>query len=241
MCYNKDRIKGKEMNATVTNITELWMDEGKKDALILAGFSEGGSDYEVFRNLCTAFEKLPGHPERKISAYQLQTLFGISLPLTSDFCDEIWKQTAESLLDVPQTPLDAKLAKERLPRVDWEPFAPDAPGSFRILPPKSASDYREWSKLQKPAVGLRMRLDLPTGFHAESPNLYRVNRHLSGEEPDENLWLCQQARFLCETCAANGGELLFCSAETTEELPRLLRILASQVCLPRFYWIFGKK
>ena len=241
MCYNRGRIERREGDETVTNLTELWMDAGKEDALILAGLPENGSDFEVFRNLCLSFEKLPGHPERRISTHQLRSLFGITLPPLPAHCDEIWKQTAESLAFFPKTPSDAARTKEGLPPVGWEPFAPDDPASFRTLPERKATDYAAWSRLQKEAVGLRMRLDLPRGFFAESPNLYRVNRHLCGIEPNENLWLCQKARFLCETCAATGGELLFCTPDMTGELPRLLRMLAKQVKIPRFYWITAEK
>ena len=48
----------------ITNLTELWMDDAKRDALLLCGLPESGADYEIFRNLCVAFEQMPGHPIR---------------------------------------------------------------------------------------------------------------------------------------------------------------------------------
>ena len=195
----------------------------------------------MFRDLCLSFERLPGHPERRVSEHQLRTLFGISLSPIPEHCDEIWKRTASILSECSKTISDAKKAKEELSIPVWEPFAPADSEAFRILPEQKATDYAEWSRIQKAEVGSRMRFDLPEGFHAESPDLYHVNRHLSGEEPNENLWICQKVRFLCETCSATGGELLFHTPCATEELPRLLRMLASQVSIPRFYWIFDEK
>ena len=217
------------------------MDAGKQDLLFLSGFSVAGSDYEIFRNLCRAAERLPGHPERQCAEEQLRTLFGITDPLTPDHCDSIWKRTAEELLYFPLEKSDAERTKMKIKTPCWEQIPPKGMELFEKLPERQAADYAEWKELQTPSVGLRMRLDLPDGFFAESPNLYRVNRHLSGVEPNENLWLCQQARFLCESCKQTGGELLICSATGTEEVPKLLRILAKQVGLPRFCWIWNEK
>ncbi len=217
------------------------MDAGKEDLLRLSGFSAAGSDYELFRNLCIASERLPGHPERRISEYQLQALFGISTGLNPESCAFVWKQTAESLLVFPLKKADAERAKEEIRTPEWSPIPPENANGFVKLPERKAADYEAWKTLQEPLVGNRMRLDIPAGFFAESPNLYLVNRHLSGEAPDENIWICQQARFLCEMCRRDGGELLFRSTNGTEEIPRLLRMLERQVGLPRFYWMWDEK
>ena len=39
----------------VTNLTELWQDNEKNDALLLTAKPTAGADYAIFRALCEAF------------------------------------------------------------------------------------------------------------------------------------------------------------------------------------------
>ena len=54
--------------STVTNLTELWHDSEKDDALLLTAKPTEGSDYARFCNLCDAFAEMPFHPIRRFSS-----------------------------------------------------------------------------------------------------------------------------------------------------------------------------
>ena len=91
----------------VTNLTELWMDDEKRDALLLCGLPDCGADYDVFRNLCRAFAAMPGHPIRGRAEQQLRALFDCPIPPLPENAETIWRLTADRLTEVEMTPSDA--------------------------------------------------------------------------------------------------------------------------------------
>lgn len=230
----------------LTNLTELFWDSEKTDALLLTAKPTTGADYTVFRHLCEAFSMMPAHPIRLYAEDQLQELFGIDLPMTPEHCDAIWKQTAERLLLCPLTRKAAE-AVERKERRLLEPLTLSNAehygfSDFPSLPAIETEDYAAWETaqaewLQKQKMVSGVSLILPSGFRMVKPNRYHAERHLAKIETNENLWTSQIFRFLAYVLQKSEKKILLQTACKPSEIVTLLAETAEKIELPSIVWL----
>lgn len=96
--------------AACTNLTELWWDAEKQAVLTVNGYSGDGADYELFRDFCSCMAKAPDSPQAVRGREQLRALFGYDGTLDPAHCQEIWRLTAQALLERPRTRAEAEAA-----------------------------------------------------------------------------------------------------------------------------------
>lgn len=228
----------------ITNLTELWQDGEKNDALLLCAKTRGCADYETFRNLCEAFEQMPEHPARRRAEAQLRQLFGCFLPPVPKNREAVWKLTAEALLREPHTREEA--AAVPAPPESGEPLFLPAPcgktADYPELPDVSATAYAAWETAQAellaanpPEYGLS--LSLAEGFRAARPDRYRADLHLSGGEPNENVWQAQMFRFCIHALQKSDKKLLLKTACDPSEIAALFAMFAEREPLPPILWM----
>lgn len=228
----------------ITNLTELWHDHEKDDALLLAAMPTAGTDYERFFRLCNAFSMMPLHPIRERAEEQLRVLFGCELPPISENCDAIWRLTAESILLHPFTGKDAGCV-QTVVRSTVSPTLPktrDFLSDYPTLPRISAQTYAEWENEQTK----RLAEHLPDGgisfalakdFHVQKANLYSADRHLSGEAVNPDLWATQMFRFLAHVLQKSDKKILLQTACDPSEIVKLFALTASERGLPPVLWM----
>ena len=215
-----------------SNLAELVIDRNAEQFLTVNGFSLGGSDYERFMRLCTCVERDPDHPLSRQLQLTLMDVFSISLPLNAQNCGEIWKITARRML-----------LEER----NWEAIGQTS--RFEILPPtmpKTAENTCfEIHSLPMEAVGWQAwkteaeqllsdilqqgrlpAVSFPSDFLFEKTSLYRVERHLSGEEKNPDLWSAQLLYFACDFCYQHRIRCCVDWAGDCSKLAELLRYVS---------------
>lgn len=96
--------------AACTNLTELWWDAEKQAVLTVNGYSGDGADYELFRDFCSCMAKAPDSPQAVRGREQLRALFGYDGAPDPAHCQEIWRLTAQALLERPRTRAEAEAA-----------------------------------------------------------------------------------------------------------------------------------
>ena len=229
----------------VTNLTELWQDNEKIDALLLTAKPTTGADYAIFRALCEAFSFMPSHPIRNRAEAQLRVLFGCDLPPVPEHCDAIWRLTAERLLLSPLARTDAEavsygarrsLGLLRLPRTC------DRFSDYPNLPTISARNYIAWEREQTRFLSEHptcrgFSLFLTEGFLARNPSRYAADRHLAGEEPNPDLWTAQMFRFLAHALQKSDKKILLVTACEVSEIANLLALTAAKKGIPPILWM----
>lgn len=230
----------------ITNLTELFWDSEKTDALLLTAKPTTGADYTRFRNLCEAFSMMPAHPARLRAEAQIFRLFGIDLPMTPQYCDAIWKQTAESLFRTPLTRKDAEAVVRKTRQSFDPPTIPDTNrfllSDFPSLPTVVTADYGAWEIaqtewLQKQQTANGVSLTLPRGFRRVKPSRYHADRHLAKIETNENLWASQIFRFLAYALQKNKKKILLQTDCEPSEIVKLLARTAQKIELPSIVWL----
>lgn len=227
----------------ITNLTELWMDAEKNAALRLCALSGNGADYEVFRRLCAAFALMPGHPFRTRAAEQLRVLFRLPYEPLPEFCEQIWRETAEALLIRPLTRADADaIGRPSIdPRGECLSLPHPVGDLFKIplLPEPVVRNYKEWETVQRESFSGNgiVRLILPKDYLPVRPDLYRVDRHLAGEAENPDLWLTQKVRFLAGELCRRGGTLLLQTACSPDAVEKMLCMVERQAALPPVWWL----
>lgn len=219
----------------ITNLTELWQDDEKNDALLLCAKPTAGSDYAIFAALCDAFALMPGHPARARAEAQLKTLFGCDLPPVPENRDRIWQQTAEALLA-------RKFSRAEAERIA-QPEAFIAPAAF-ILQPEPASDYPDLPDFPETDLaawesrmtrwlasidGKGVSLSLPESCQPKKPNRYAVEKHLSGAAPDPDLWITQILRFLLHALQKSTKSILLKTACDPAAVAELLAMFPAKI------------
>lgn len=188
--------------APITNLTELWQDDEKNDALLLCAKPTAGSDYAIFASLCEAFALMPGHPIRARAEKQLKALFGCDIPPVPENRDRIWQQTAQILLAREFSRADAERIGQAEPSLKSIAFIsrPEPISDYPDLPDIPETDLAAWeyrmTRWLTAFAGKGVSLSLPGSFEPKKPNRYAVEKHLSAAAPDRDLWTTQIFRFL---------------------------------------------
>ncbi len=233
----------------LTNITELIRTEEICRLLRLCGIDErqigaDASDYEFFSALCHAVPLLMGHPLPHALDDALQSELGVTLPLSPDFCDTLWKACADRLLSMPRfQPLTLTLSDA--PK--WMPPKWYATGTHfvldgsKLLQTKSSS-WSEWE------AEMQMELDLfcksgggvvslspDAAACAEAPNLYRVEQLLRKGESAPML-TSQVFRFLVVELQKRNRMLWLDTALCGKQILNLLHYAERTMGLPSLIW-----
>lgn len=233
-----------------SNLTELWWDAEKRAVLTVNGFSDRGSDYEIFRDFCTCLSRMPNSVEMARSREQLRVLFDCQqLPLPEN-CALIWHQTADILLREPRTRAQAcnmtacavcepvlhpaSATAPCVSEVVWMHTLPLSPclRTWQSWKPE-AELLLEQMLAPESAVGVTV----PVEFCPQRTDLYHVNRVLSGEETNESLWVSQLIRFLCVFCSERRLRLLLKTDCAVEKLSSILYTVSRQTVLPDLIWM----
>lgn len=230
--------------STVTNLTELWHDSEKDDALLLTAKPTEGSDYARFCNLCDAFAEMPFHPIRRRAEKQLRSLFSCELPPLPENRETIWRLTAERLLLRPLAKEEADAVRADEPSADLPSLPNDRErfSDYPALPEIFARTYAEWeSEQNRFLMGNQalcgLSLFLPAGFRAEKPSRYHADRHLSGEETNSDVWTVQIFRFLAYALQKIDKKILLRTSCDPPEIANLLALIASEVEIPPVLWM----
>ena len=228
----------------VTNLTELWQDPEKTDALLLCAKPTTESDFALFAALCEAFAQMPGHPARLRAEAQLRTLFACDLPPLPENRDVIWRLTAEALLLHPiqreaaaRVPIPGPVPDVPLPPLPRAPLA-----AYPDLPEFPARTVAEWEPLADGWIGEQsgakgIALSFPAGFRAKKPSRYAADRHLTGTAPDPDLWTAQTFRFLRHVLRKTQKTLLLKTACPAREIAALFALFAAGDPFPPILWL----
>ncbi|MBE6633303.1 MAG: hypothetical protein E7620_03050 [Ruminococcaceae bacterium] len=227
-----------------TNLTELWWNNTKERVLAINGFGGRCSDYERFHRFCVCLERMVESEEGRNAEAWLSERFGGEWVLNSATCHRVWRLVADRLT------LPAFLW-EPIPTVWERPLQPEAsPAVFRVRSvnelPASTNGWREWERVALAWLeGLEAHEQIPLlrlseGYAWKKPDLYHVERHLSGLERDDRMWENQAAIQLMGQCQRRGlpiavecsdGEALLAllaGAEGFSPLPRLVWVTDAQ-------------
>lgn len=226
--------------ATVTNLTELLRNESTGALLTVNGFSEQCSDFEWLQRLCTCVSRMPETSVASACREILFDLLGAEISFDLNRCGEIWQATADHLFWNPQ-------ARERFnPQPSRETVIPQA---LRIEPINSIDvgalllpkpmGWKAWEAeaermleetLPKNSTPL---LHISLADEPKKPNLYRVERILSGAEEDPPMWQVQLSIFVLRFCERRGLRPILEGDCTDERMLDSLRLCASFTSLPR--------
>ena len=235
------------MKRSAANLTQQWWDEEKENLLCVNGFSMQGSDYEIFYKLCLCIE---GLDDGGRAYYQgaLDALYPeLCIPLSSQNASSIWKETARLLFERGETYSRRPVPTERGAVSLCKIVGECAPIIRSVLPMNelSATDATTWhdwqgstSRLMKTHLRteVSISLTLPNEFRWQKPNLYAVNRHLSLQETNPDLWLSEQLYFLFSFAQKNGFRpLLSAECDVDRTIEALRGIRAFGVSVPIFY------
>ena len=201
-----------EGDLPITNLTQVWWNEEKSDLLAWNGFYECGSDYDLLQKLITCVRRDPTCVTANQIRGEWQALFGAELSFDAASCGELWRYAAQSLFQAPLTKKQIREACQKAVPIKRE-------GDFSVvdnrLPASTVSihaltfpqkSWKEWSACALEWLRARVEdgavpsLKLPVDFCPIKPNLYRVERILSGQESNRDLWLSQLAFFLFSFC-----------------------------------------
>ena len=191
---------------------------------------------------------MPNSVQMARSREQLRVLFGCQQAPLPENCGMIWRHTAEVQLRELYT--RAQACEIRAP-ADREPVShrADLPCVSGIvwlhaLPlPSCLRTWQNWEKSADAALEQRLAPEsavgvvLPADFQPHKPDLYHVNRVLTGEEPNESLWLSQLVRFLCGFCCKRNLRLLLKTDCSVDRLSALPRAVSRQTGLPDLIWM----
>ncbi len=174
----------------------------------------------------------------KQSQKELCAAFGLDLPLDLLHCEEIWKKTAEHLF---WHRTESLRSEEVLPEICIpqalqikleNPLDAEA-----ILLPKKLS-WKAWAANAASVLELALHnkrpplLRIGASFVPKKPNLYRVERILSGIDSDYDLWLTQLVVFVLSYCRNRNIRPILDVECRIDKLHELFRICASFAPLP---------
>ena len=216
---------------------------------------ENASDYELFRTICALESDLQGHTLLKRSEFLLQDRLGISEPLSLEYCDEIWKRSADHFLRQSQSlgEMDINNIECNICCVFDENDLPEALPK-KIVPvlqgnclcQTQALTWGSWKSEMSDTLttfqkkGCRaIYFALPEEYLDIDTNLYSVEQALKNPTNDnrENLLLSQAFRFFSEYTKENCLTMILrvhtTAKETQKLLKRTLRTVgfADTVCL----------
>ena len=215
--------------------------------------SENASDYELFRALCRAEPLLLLHPLPQRLTFLLARALDVSLPLSADFCDEIWMACADRLCKEPMTQWEllCKLLPAQPIRCLLSPSALPHELLQNAEPILDATDLHKTEAVEWPAWEreLQATMDafaergcqtafytLPKGYKDLSPNPYAVEQALQGKEKNVSLLTAQLFRFLSEACRARDWALVLRVEALPEDTLSLLERTERTVGLPSLIW-----
>ncbi len=243
----------------IESVTDLLLDKDAERLLRFCGiakerFGKAASQYDKFCALCDAAVLAEGHPVIAWCQEVLARVFGISLPISGETCETIWRQSVIRLQEVPLTPEEALAllysgsparilsdATRSLP-VTCIPVLDAASLTTAI----SAKDWGAWLCAAQEILDHfaekgcdTVYLCLKEGFVFDAPNLYRVNQILNETDADRftsSLWIAQLARLLSAECKRRDWSLCLRVLCDGEEACKLLAYLESSVGLARCVW-----
>ncbi len=224
--------------ASATNLTELLRNESTGALLTVNGFSENCSDFEWLQRFCVCASRMPNAALVKTCQAALFDWLGADLPLDLQHCGMIWKETANRLL----------LEQEGKGDFEWRfPQETEIPKALRsklsntldvgaLLSPRPMR-WKDWEKEAEQQleaslsrnVAPLLRLSLATD--PKKPNLYRVERILSGEE-DLSMWQVQCVAFLLHFCKCRGIRPMLEGDCKNDRMLELLCLCAELTPLP---------
>lgn len=233
----------------LTNITELIRNNETCGLLRLCGADEqqigaNASDYAFFSALCQAVPQLTGHPFPHALAKALQNELGVTLSLSPNHCDRIWKACADRLYESRRCePLT--LAQSDEP--EWTPLAWRVKGRHLVLDGSvllqtKTCSWSAWDAEMRRVLdgfcrqgGSIVRLAPDAAACLEAPNLYRVEQALK-EGKSAPVLAAQVLRFLASELQKRDMMLWIDTAPCGKDIQKLLSYAESRVGLPSLLW-----
>ena len=223
----------------ITNVAALWRGQATQELLLANGFDEACSDFEYLRRLCICAERSPDHWLILQLERWLSEVHSWDFHLEEVRCKEIWRQTSEVLLlhGVPAswTPIAEGMCFTIPSACDlsepsdilWLDTLEDVGTSWMTW--RSSAEEKLSRGLER---GCSLGLHLPAEGGLQKPNLYRAERHLSGEDRSSALWLSQLLWFGCAFCSERNLRLTVKSESDTEDLLTFLTTLSKRESIP---------
>lgn len=233
------------MNRAACNLTQAWWDVDKENLLRVNGFSMQGSDFEIFAKLCLCIDGLSDVGKATYQASFDALCPSLLVPLTFANAGKIWTETSNLFWQEGTTFSRRKTPNERVATPISRLSLEENPsiGSIECLSAKA--DARSWNAWREEASieleallkrGSTVSICLPADFSWQKPNLYAVERHLTGEAESENLWLSQQLYFLFSMAKErNFRPLLQADCGCEQVIDALQGIASFGVSVPIFY------
>lgn len=224
-----------------TNLTELWWDEEKETVLALNGFRARGSDFERFRSFCVCMERMGECRIKRDAEAWLSMRFGGRWVLNSATCNRVWTLTADRLTLPEDLWSPIPTVWEESPRNGDASRPAFSVRSTEALP-SFANGWKAWEEdfsnwfaetVKRNQIPL---LRLSNNCAWKKPDLYHVERHLSGMERDDRIWESQAAVQLLGQCRRNGIRLAVACADGAALLA-LLKGAERFTPLPRMVWL----
>ncbi|MBQ8440549.1 MAG: hypothetical protein IJX19_07805 [Clostridia bacterium] len=238
-----------------TNLTELIWDGEIAGLLRMCGEDEifvgnESSDYQRFLAICRSAHLLQGHPFLHRLSCFLREVLKISLFLSIENAEVIWRLGACRLLERAVSREDWKdfSAKPQEEVALPMPFSLDAGRFFKgnDLLNTNAISWDAWKvelqtfchdAFEKGSAGVL--LVLPKDFCFVSPNPYRIGLSLQKEvnnQSDESILPAQLVRFLAEACLKKKKSLLLRVEGDPSQAVKQLSYTETKVGLPSLIW-----